>query len=142
MSKQEMVRGLPPITHVNQFCDTCVLAKHCRGAFPKQSKYRTDKTLKLVHGDLCGPVKPATLGERRCFLLLVDDATLYIWVALLAAKSEAAGAIRRIQALTEECGRKLRVLRTDNGEEFTTAEFAAYCAEVGVMRHFSTPYTS
>jgi transposase InsO family protein len=59
-------------------------------------------------------------------------------VALLAAKSEAAGAM----ALTEECGRKLRVLRTDNGEEFTTAEFAAYCAEVGVMRHFSTPYTS
>jgi hypothetical protein len=89
MSKQEMVRGQPPISHVDQFCDTCVLAKHHRGAFPKQSKYRKDKTLELVHGDLCEPVKPAAPGGQRYILLLIDDATHYMWVALLAAKSNA-----------------------------------------------------
>jgi hypothetical protein len=55
-----------------------------------------------------------------------------MWVALLVAKSEAVGAIRRIQAAAEECGRKLRVLRTDNGGEFTAVEFAAYYADEGV----------
>jgi hypothetical protein len=42
-----------------------------------------------------------------------------------------------------ECGRKLRVLRTDNGGggEFTTAEFASYCADEGVQRHYSAPYS-
>jgi transposase InsO family protein len=40
-----------------------------------------------------------------------------------------------------ECGRKLRVLRTDNGGEFTVAEFASYCADEGVQRHYSTPYS-
>jgi transposase InsO family protein len=64
-----------------------------------------------------------------------------MWVALLVAKSEAVGAIRRIQAAAEECGRKLRVLRTDNGGEFTAVEFAAYYADEGVTRHFSAPYT-
>jgi hypothetical protein len=132
MGRLEMVRGLPPISHAEQFCDTCVLAKHRRGAYPKQSKYHASKALELVHGDLCLPVKPATPGGRCYFLLLVDDATHYMWVVLLAAKFEAAGAIKRVQAAAEkECGRKLRVLRTDNGGEFTVVEFAAYCADEG-----------
>jgi transposase InsO family protein len=137
-----MVRGLPPISHAEQFCDTCVLAKHHHGVFLKQSKYRTDKALELVHDDLCGPVKPAIPGGRRYFLLVVDDATRYMWVVLLTAKSEALSAIKRIQAAAEkECSRKLQVLRTHNGGEFTTAEFTAYCADEGVTRHFSAPYT-
>jgi hypothetical protein len=96
MGRLEMVRGLPPISHAEQFCDTRVLAKHHRGAFPKQSKYRTNKALELVHDDLCGPVKPVTPSGRRYFLLLIDDATRYIWVVLLTAKSEASSAIKRI----------------------------------------------
>jgi transposase InsO family protein len=142
MGRLEMVHGLPPISHTEQFCDTYVLTKHRRGVFPKQSKYRADKALELVHGDLCGPVKPATLGGRCYFLLPVDDATHYMWVVLLTAKSEASSVIKRIQAaVKKECGRKLRVLRTDDGGEFTAAEFTAYCADEGVTRHFSAPYT-
>jgi hypothetical protein len=45
------------------------------------------------------------------------------------------------QAAAEaECGRKLRVLRTDNDGEFTAAEFTSYCADEGVQRHYSVPY--
>jgi transposase InsO family protein len=142
MGRLEMVRGLPPISHAEQFCDTCVLVKHRRGVFSKQSKYHVDKALELVHDDLCGPVKPTTPSGRRYFLLLVDDATRYMWVVLLTAKSEAPSAIKRIQAAAKkECGRKFRMLRTDNGGEFTVAEFTAYCADEGITRHFSAPYT-
>jgi transposase InsO family protein len=64
-----------------------------------------------------------------------------MWVVVLGSKGEAAVAIRRAQAAAEaECGRKLRVLRTDNGGEFTAVEFASYCADEGVQRHNSTPY--
>ena len=93
-------------------------------------------------GDLCGPVTPATPGGRRYFLLLVDDLSRYMWVMVLGNKGEAADAIRRAQAAAEaECGRKLRVLRTDNGGEFTAAEFASYCADEGIQRHYSAPYS-
>jgi transposase InsO family protein len=40
-----------------------------------------------------------------------------------------------------ECGRKLRVLRTDNGGEFTVVEFTSYCMDEGVQRHYSTLYS-
>jgi transposase InsO family protein len=90
-----------------------------------------------VHEDLCGPVTLATPGGRRYFLLLVDDLSRYMWVVVLGSKGEAADAIRRAQAAVEvECGRKLRVLRTDNGGEFTS-----YSADEGVQRHYSAPYS-
>ena len=33
------------------------------------------------------------------------------------------------------------MLRTDNGDEFTVAEFTSYCADKGIQRHYSTPYS-
>jgi hypothetical protein len=110
-----MVRGLPSLDHVEQFCDVCVLMKQRRLPFPQQSSFRAKERLELVHGDLCGPVTPATPGGRRYFLLLVDDLSRYMLVVVLGSKGEAADVIRRAQAAAEaECGRKLRVLRTDN----------------------------
>jgi hypothetical protein len=73
-------------------------------------------------------------GGRRYFLLLVDDHSRYMWVLVLGSKGEVADAIRRTQAAAEaKCGRKLRVLCTDNGCEFTATEFASYCADQGIQ---------
>jgi transposase InsO family protein len=94
-----------------------------------------------VHKDLCGPVTPATSGGRRYFLLLIDDLFHYMWVVILSSKGEAAGTIRCAQAAAEaECGRKLHVLCTDTGGEFTATEFASYYADEGVQRHYSASY--
>jgi hypothetical protein len=61
---------------------------------------------------------------------------------VLGSKGEAADAIRHAQATAEaECGRKLCVLHTDNGDEFTVAEFVLYCVDEGVHRHYSAPYS-
>ncbi|KAL5225530.1 hypothetical protein ABZP36_012169 [Zizania latifolia] len=35
--------------------------------------------LYLVHGDLCGPITPATPDGKKYFLLLVDDWSRYMW---------------------------------------------------------------
>ena len=119
------------------------MTKLKRRPFPCQASYRATKQLELVHGDLCGLVSPATPGGRRYFLLLVDDATHYMWAVLLDSKAIATNTIKRHQVATEkEYGRKLRVLRTDNDGEFMVAEFAAYCADEGIQRHYSTPYSS
>jgi transposase InsO family protein len=83
-----------------------------------------------------------TPDGRRYFLLLVDDATRYMWVALLTTKGAATDIVKHLQALAEKkSGRKLLALRTDNGREFTVSEFAAYCAEEGIERHYSAPYS-
>jgi hypothetical protein len=54
-----------------------------------------------MHGDLCGPIKPSTLGGKSLFLLLVDDRSRFMWPTLLGTKSEAVLAIKRVQAHAE-----------------------------------------
>jgi transposase InsO family protein len=142
LARDDMVRGLPAIDHVSQFYDTCVITKHRSTPFPAEAQYRAQDPLELIHGDLCGPISLATPGGRRYFLLLVDDATRYMWVALLTTKDATTDVVKHLQAVAEKkSGRKLRVLRTDNGREFTVAEFMAYYAEKGIKRHYSAPYS-
>jgi transposase InsO family protein len=60
----------------------------------------------------------------------------------LATKVAAADAIKHVQVTAEkESGLKLQVLRTDNGVEFTTAEFTAYYVDEGIQCHYSVPYS-
>ena len=135
----EIVQGMPRVEHVEQFCDNCALTKQQRLPFPRQASFHTKEKLELVHGDLCGPVTPATPGGRR-FFLLIDNVSRYMWAVLLDTKAAAADAIKRHQAAAEECCRKLQVLRTDNGGEFTASEFVAYCTDEGIKRHYA-PYS-
>jgi hypothetical protein len=80
---------------VEQFCDVCVLIKQRWLPFPQQSNFRAKERLELVHGDMYGPVTPATPGGRHYFLLLIDDLSRYMWVVVLGSKGEAADTIRR-----------------------------------------------
>jgi transposase InsO family protein len=62
-----------------------------------------------------------------------------MWLTLLSTKGDAASMIKVAAELV--VGQPLRMLRTDNGGEFIAKEFAAYCSDEGVQRHFSTLYT-
>jgi hypothetical protein len=74
--------------------------------------------------------------------LLVDDTSRYKWVVLLRSKDATMDAIKKVQAEVEnESGHKLWVLRTDNSGKFTVAEFAAYCTDEGIKRHFFAPHS-
>ena len=115
---------------MEQLCDVYVLMKQRRLPFPQRASFRAKERLELVHGALCGPVTPATPRGRRYFLLLVDDLSRYMWVMVLGSKGEAADAIRRSQAAAHR-----------QGGEFTAAEFASYCADEGIQRHYSAPYS-
>jgi transposase InsO family protein len=137
-----MVRGLPQIDYVDQVCDSCLTGKQRRQSFPSKAKYRAAQKLELVHGDICGLVTPTTPSGNRLFLLLVDDLSQYMWVVLLKTKDQAATAIVAFQKRAEaEAGRRLGTLRTDHGGEFTAHAFGVYCAEQGIQRHLTTPYS-
>ena len=104
--------------------------------------YRTKDALELIHVDLCGPITPATNGGRRYFLLFMDDCSRYMWLQLLTSKDEVAEAIKKFKVYAEvESDKKLCVLRTDRGDEFTSVEFAAYCADQGVGQHHTASYS-
>ena len=62
--------------------------------------------------------------------------------ALLTSKDEVVAAIKKFKTRAEaESGKKLHVLRTDRGGEFTSVEFTAYCTDQGVGQHHTAPYS-
>ena len=137
-----MVQGLPHIKHGGELCDNYLAGKQRRLPFPKAAKFRAKDALELVHGNLNGPITPATNGGRWYFLLLVDDCSRYMWLQLLTSKDEAAAVIKKFKMCAEaESGKKLRVLRTDRGGEFTSVEFTAYYVDQGVGQHHTAPYS-
>lgn len=127
---------------MNQVCDDCMIAKQRRLPFPVQVAYRVTQQLDLWHGDLCGPISPATHSGKRYFLLLVDDYSRYMWIGLLRSKDEALEAIKKVQTIAEvEKKLKLKALRSDRGGEFTSAKFVDHY-ERHRIKHFRTsPYT-
>ena len=130
-----MVNSLPAIKGVNKLCDRCLIGKQRCTPFPSRTSYNADESLELVHGDICGPIKPATPGSKTFFLLLVDDKSRFMWLILLQEKSEVVEVIKRIQAQAEaECGKKMQVLPKDRGGEFTSTSFDKYCDEFGIQR--------
>lgn len=134
---------MPLIKQVEQVCEACLAGKHRRNPFPQHTEHRHSEPLALLHGDLCGPISPPTPSGNRHFLLLVDDYSHFMWVALLPSKDGAPAAIRRIQAAVEhKSGHKLRTLRTDGGGgKFTVGHFQEYCVDLGVRRELTVPYS-
>ena len=64
LGAKTMVRGMPAIAHLDQFCEGCTIGKMHRTPFPRTSAYHAEGVLELVHGDLCGPITPATASGK------------------------------------------------------------------------------
>jgi hypothetical protein len=61
--------------------------------------------LELVHADLCGPITPTTPGGKKMLLLMVDDFSRFMWLALLRSKYCAPEAIKVVRAQAEAASR-------------------------------------
>ena len=59
--------------------------KHHQALFPAKAKYHVDDVLDLVQGDLYSPITLTTPDGCRYFLLSIDDASRFMWLALLAS---------------------------------------------------------
>ena len=142
LSSKEIVRGLPKLEILENICRDCIASNQHRSPFPSIASYRASRPFKLVRGYICGPISLATLGGIKYFLLLVDDYSRLMWVAMIKNKSEAFQAFVKFKNLAEaEQGMKIGCLRTDQGGEFTSSIFSNFCSEHGIKRQFSAPYS-
>lgn len=142
MSKKGLVKGLPKLDHENQLCESCLVGKQTRKSFPTMTTYKAKQPLELVHGDLCGPIMPATKGQNRYIFTLIDDFSRFMWIYLIKEKSEAFTHFKKFKALVEnEIGKPLKVFRSDRGGEFTSLEFNSFCEQNGVKCNLTAPYS-
>ena len=142
MIRGNLVKGLPQFRNPNEVCAHCISGKHSRASF-LPSSYRALSVLELLHMDICGPISPQTIGGKRYFLLIVDDYSRCMWVALLKEKSEALEQFVRFKSMAEaEKGVKIKSIRSDpRGGDFTSDDFKELCDRSGIKKQLIAPYT-
>jgi IS30 family transposase len=98
--------------------------------------------LELVHGDLYGKILPLTPMGNQYFLLMVDDKSRFMFIALLPSKDQALEAIKDFHLRAEvETKSRLGGLRTDHGREFNSASFLEYYRDQGMQKQLMTAYS-
>ena len=103
---------------------------------------RAEEPLGLVHSDACGKINVKSLSGAEYFLTFIDDKTHFTWVYVLKHKHEVFQWFLEWKAMLERCsGHKLKVLRTDNGGEYTSTEFKEYLKEEGIRHELTIPKT-
>ena len=63
-------------------------------------------------------------------------------IYFLKKKDEVFERFKEFKALVENLSeKKMKILRSDNGGEFTSNEFNEYCKEAGIKRELTIPYS-
>lgn len=123
-------------------CDGCAIGKQTRASFQEPTSARANGLLDVVHSDLCGPMQTSTFGGKRYFATFIDDKSRYCAVVLLPQKSEVVDKFVQFAKWDEtQTGRRIKVLRCDNGGEYMSAKMAKICADRGIVQQFTPSYT-
>ena len=121
-------------------CQGCAKGKHTRGPFPS-SVTKTSDILQLIHSYLFGMFPVTSLGGCLYYITFINDFSRKTWIYFLKNKDEAFKWFRTFKDLVEnQSGKKIKILRTDNGIEYESNEFDDYCREVGIKRETTMEY--
>ncbi|WVZ79655.1 hypothetical protein U9M48_027210 [Paspalum notatum var. saurae] len=124
-----------------KFCEHCVFGKHKRVKF-NTSTHTSKGILDYVHSGLWGPSRKPSHGGSRYMLTIIDDYSRKVRPYFLKYKSEAFSAFKEWKVMIEnQTEKKVKILRTDNGMEFCSDQFKAYCKSQGIVRHYTIPHT-
>lgn len=122
-------------------CTVCCEGKQSRLPFP-QSSTKSKDLLELVHTDVCGPMENLSLGMAKYYLLFVDDFSRMCFVFFLKSKHETFKHFKDFKQLVEnQTNRKIKILRSDNGGEFCSAEMENYLKCCGIIHQKTNSYT-
>ncbi|GBN77588.1 Retrovirus-related Pol polyprotein from transposon TNT 1-94 [Araneus ventricosus] len=111
-------------------------------SYPKEAKYRATHPLDLVHSDLCGPMPTQIVSGKYYSLTFVDYYSRYSMIYLLSKKDEVLSKLKEYIAMTRnKFGRTLKVLRSDNGGEYSGKEIEDFLKEQGIVHQLTVPYS-
>ncbi|GJS53743.1 retrovirus-related pol polyprotein from transposon TNT 1-94 [Tanacetum coccineum] len=69
LSKKEVVTGLPKLKYVrDQLCSSCEMSKAKRSSFKTKAVPSSKGRLNLLHMDLCGPMRVASINGKKYIL--------------------------------------------------------------------------
>ena len=94
----------------------------------RASHERTYAPLYLIHSDIAITFPHMSMIQSKYALTFIDEFSRCCWVYFLKHKFEVFDLFNVFRALVENhFGRKLKILRYDNGGEYVKSEFIHYC---------------
>nr|GEY28994.1 retrovirus-related Pol polyprotein from transposon TNT 1-94 [Tanacetum cinerariifolium] len=143
LSKKDIVIGLPKLKYVkDQLCSSCELSKAKRSSFKSKAVPSSKGRLNLLHMDLCGPMRVASINGKKYISVIVDDYSRYTWTLFLRSKDETPKVLKDFLTMIQRNLQALVItVRTDKGTEFLNKTLNAFFKEEGIVRQTSTART-
>ncbi|GJT64461.1 retrovirus-related pol polyprotein from transposon TNT 1-94 [Tanacetum coccineum] len=74
LARHGLVRGLPKLKfEKDHLCSACAMGKSKKKPHKPKSEDTNQEKLYLLHMDLCGPMRVASINEKKYILVIVDD---------------------------------------------------------------------
>nr|GEX25391.1 copia protein [Tanacetum cinerariifolium] len=93
--------------------------------------------------DLCGPMRVASINEKKYILVIIDDYSRYTWTLFLRSKDETLEVLKTFLTMIQ---RNLQApvitVRTDRGTEFLNKTLNAFFKAEGIEHQTSTAQTT
>ena len=75
-----------------------------------------------------------TRGQKKYFIIFIDDCTRYCYVYLLNSKDEAMNIFITYKAEVEnQLNKNIKILKSDQGGEYESNDFSELCAKFGIV---------
>ncbi|WZY94094.1 hypothetical protein YC2023_066423 [Brassica napus] len=131
---------LPSMAFNHLECEACILGKHCRTVFPT-SETRYENCFDLVHSDVW-TAPCMSRDSHKYFVTFIDEKSKYTWITMIPSKDRVLEAFMNFQAyVTNQYNATVKILRSDNGGEYTSNAFKSHLAKHGIVQQTSCPYT-
>nr|GEV15441.1 retrovirus-related Pol polyprotein from transposon TNT 1-94 [Tanacetum cinerariifolium] len=94
LAKDGLARGIPRLKfQKDHLCSACSLGKSKKSSHQPKAEDTNQEKLYLLHIDLCGPMRMASINGKSYILMIVGDYSRFTWVRFLRSKDEAPEAI-------------------------------------------------
>nr|GEU53155.1 retrovirus-related Pol polyprotein from transposon TNT 1-94 [Tanacetum cinerariifolium] len=89
LARHGLIRGLPRLKfEKDHLCSACAMEKSKKQSHKPKSEDTNQERLYLLHMDLCGLMRVASINEKKYILFIVDDYSRFTWVKFLSSKDE------------------------------------------------------
>nr|GEV00992.1 putative ribonuclease H-like domain-containing protein [Tanacetum cinerariifolium] len=117
-------------------------SKSKRVPHPPKPVSNLKQRLHLLHMDLCGPMRVASISGKRYVLVIVDDYSRYTWVYFLRTKDEMPEVIKNfLKMIFVRLQAPVIIDRIDNRTEFKNHALKEYFDSVGITHETSAAKT-
>ncbi|GJS78448.1 putative ribonuclease H-like domain-containing protein [Tanacetum coccineum] len=117
LAKNGLVRGLPKLKFEKDYlCSAYAMGKNKKQSHKPKFEDTNQEKLYLLHMDLCGSMRIASINGKKYILVIVDDYSRFTWVKFLASKDEAPDfIIKFLKMIQVRLNTPVKNIRTDNG---------------------------